>query len=188
MQSWTRRKETIIRQNINAPPCHTLDFKKSLNARQLTLKDAPRLPNIVNCIMQGMVSWSLLAESARGLLGASSNYTRSIYLNYIFYRFNIFLPLNYKRSKKKIAIKLQEAKLAWADACKYLKTYLLIGEVSLLSSESCFDEVSPPINSWNPSTFTGGALTMPIFLHADNLIQNSNNLSLLTSSIQLPIF
>lgn len=31
--------------------------------------------------------------------------------------------------------------------------------------EVCFNEESPPINSWKPSTFTGGALTAPVFLH-----------------------
>lgn len=48
--------------------------------------------------------------------------------------------------------------------CNFLN-YLLEGEVNLASSESCLDEESPPISSWKPSTFTGGALTTLVFLH-----------------------
>lgn len=55
----------------------------------------------------------------------------------------------------------------------YADCYLLKGEVSLFSSESCFDEASPPINSWNPSTFTGGALRTPAFLHTWESSRNS---------------
>lgn len=49
----------------------------------------------------------------------------------------------------------------------YFLAYLLKGEVNLASSESCFDEESPPISSWKPSTFTGGARTTFVGLHID---------------------